>query len=154
MYGNNIQATKSYRMTVPLTINGTNAAPGTKFYFPETPALEQKTIVGIEGHVATEPALLLQGDLNISGNVLNITQFLAGALFMTIFDQDGSEKFYNVPFKSLCLFDTLATTTNKKRVYPYIGKIKTRKSYFTFPPNLPVTLTANFVVTLTFFYNQ
>jgi len=154
MYGNNIQATKAYRMIVPLTINGTNPSAGTKFYFPETPALEQKNIVGIEGHVATEPALVLQGDLNTSIGGTNITQFLASALFMTIFDEDGSEKFYNVPFRSLCLFDTITTTTNKKRVYPYVGKIKTRKSYFTFPPNLPVTITGNLIVTLTFFYNQ
>jgi hypothetical protein len=154
MYGNNIQATKSYRMTIPLTNDGVTSIPGTKFYFPETPVLEQKTIVGIEGHVATEPFLVLQGDLNIAGNKQNISQFLASALFMTIYDEDGSEKFYNVPFKSLCLFDTLFTTTNKKRVYPFIGKIKIRKSYFTFPPNLPVALTPNFVVTLTFFYKQ
>jgi hypothetical protein len=154
MYGNNIQATKSYRMTVPLTINGTNAAPGTKFYFPETPALEQKTIVGIEGHVAPSTGLSLQGDLEIQTGGTNINQFFASFLFFTIFDTDGSEKFYNVPFRSICLFDTTLTNTDKKRVYPYIGKIKTRKSYFTFPPNLPATITGNFVVTLTFFYNQ
>ena len=154
MYGNNIQAVKTYRLVVPLTINGTNAAPGTKFYFPETPALEQKNIVGIEGHVAPSVGLSLQGDLETQIGGTNINQFFASFLFFTIFDEDGTEKFYNVPFRSICLFDTTLTNTDKKRVYPFIGKIKTRKSYFTFPPNLPATITGDLIVTLTFFYNQ
>jgi hypothetical protein len=154
MLGNNIQAVKMYRMVVPLNINGTTASAGTKFYFPETPALEQKNIVGIEGHVAPNAGLSLQGDLETAIGGTNVNQFLASFLFMTIFDQDGSEKFYNIPFRSICLFDTTLTTTDKKRVYPYIGKIKTRKSFITFPPNLPATITGNFIATLTFYYNQ
>lgn len=153
MYGNNIESVKTYRMTVPLTLNGTNAAAGVKFYFPETPAIEKKNIVGIEGHVSTAAGGSLVGDLNLPNNQ-NVTQIFATYLFFTIFDDDGSEKFYNVPFSSICLFDTILTTTTKKRVLPYFGKIKTRKSYFTFPPNLPSPILGNFVATLTFFYNQ
>jgi hypothetical protein len=153
MLGNNIEAVKSYRMTVPLSLNGTNAAAGVKFYFPETPAIEEKNIVGIEGHVATSGGGSLVGDLNLPNNQ-NVTQFFAPFLFFTIYDQDGSEKFYNVPFASICLFDTILSSTNKKRVLPYFGKIKTRKSYFTFPPNLPSPILGNFVATLTFYYNQ
>jgi len=155
MLGNNIESVKSYRMTVPLTLNGTNANAGTKFYFPETPAIESKNIVGLEGHVASASGGALVGDLNVAQGKQNINQLFATVLFFTIFDEDGSEKFYNVPFSSICLFDTILGSTNKKRVIPYFGKIKTRKSYFTFPPNSPLgTITGDFVATLTFFYNQ
>jgi hypothetical protein len=155
MLGNNIESVKFYRMTVPLTLNGTNANAGTKFYFPETPAIESKNIVGIEGHISTSSGGSLVGDLNLTGKQQNINQLFASVLFFTIYDQDGSEKFYNVPFSSICLFDTILTTTKTKRVNPYFGKIKTRKSYFTFPPNSPAgTITGDFVATLTFFYNQ
>lgn len=155
MLGNNIQSVKAYRMTIPLTLDGSNANAGTKFYFPETPIIESKNIIGIEGHVSSAPGSSLIGDLDISTGQTNINQILSTVLFFTIFDKDGSEKFYNVPFSSICLFDTTLGSTNKKRVYPYIGKIKTRKSYFTFPPNSPfATITGDFVATLTFFYNQ
>jgi hypothetical protein len=151
MLGNNIESVKSYRMTVPLTLNGTNATAGTKFYFPETPAIESKNIVGIEGHLASNAGLV--GDLNLS-NVTNIQQSYSTYLFFTIFDEDGSEKFYNVPFSAICLNDSILSVDKDKKVYPYIGRIKTRKSYFTFPPGVPLPITSNFVASLTFFYNQ
>jgi len=154
MYGNNLEATKFYRMTIPLTLDGTQAAPGVKFYFPETPVLEKKTIVGIEGHVAPSIAGSLQGDLETLVGGTNVNQFFASYIFMTIFDDEDGEKFYNVPFKSLCLFNTILVPTNVKRVHPYIGRIKTRKSYLSFPPNTTLPITPNLIVTLTFFYNQ
>jgi hypothetical protein len=151
MLGNNIESVKSYRITVPLTVDGQNPTAGTKFYFPETPAIESKNIVGIEGHLSSTVGLV--GDLNLSSNT-NIKQSFAAYLFLTIFDEDGSEKFYNVPFSSICLFDTILTVSTKKKVYPYFGKIKTRKSYFTFPPNVPLPILKDFVASLTFYYNQ
>ncbi len=154
MYGNNLEGTKFYRMTVPLTLDGTQAAPGVKFNFPETPVLEKKTIVGIEGHVAPGAGGALQGDLETLTGGTNVNQIFASYIFMTIFDEDGSEKFYNVPFKSLCLFNTILVPTNQKKVRPYIGKIKTRKSYLSFPPNTIFPVTPDLIVTLTFFYIQ
>lgn len=153
MFGNNLPARKTFRMEIPLNINGATAAPGTKFYFPETPILEKVNIVGIEGHVAASTGLSLQGDLNKATPGTNVSQFLAGLLFFTIFDQDGTEKFFNVPFRSICLFNTTLTTTQQKRIHPFTGKIKTRKSFFTFPPNLPAPITGNLIATITFYYN-
>jgi hypothetical protein len=156
--GNNIQAVKSYRMTIPLSINGLPPEAGQRFYFPETPAIESKNIVGLEGHIQTTTGFFLVGDLDINFGILNarqnLTQGLAQYFFFTIFSDDGSEKYFNVPFSSICLFDTVGTTTTKKRVYPFVGKIKTRKSYLTLPPGIPGTLQGNLVATLTFFYNQ
>lgn len=141
-------------MVVPLTIDGTNAAPGTKFYFPETPVLENKNIVGLEGHLSTNLVGSYIGDLDINTGSLNVNNDEATYLFFTIFDENGEEKFSNVPFASICKIYSSVLNANKKRVYPFVGKIKTRKSFFTFPPNLPFTPTSNFVVSLTFFYNQ
>ena len=158
MLGNNIESVKSFRMKVPLTINGIAPEAGQRFYFPETPAIEEKNIVGIEGHLQTTTGGLLVGDLDLNFGILNaeenLTQGLAQYFFFTIFDVDGTEKFYNVPFLSICLFDTVGETTTTKRVIPFVGKIKTRKSYFTLPANLPGALQGNLVATLTFFYNQ
>jgi hypothetical protein len=155
MLGNNIQSVKTYRMVVPLNIDGTTPAPGTKFYFPETPVLENKNIVGLEGHLSTNLAGTYLGDLDINtGGTVNVNDAEASYLFFTIFDENGSEKFANVPFASICKIYSSILNANKKRVYPFVGKIKTRKSYFSFPPNLPFALTSNAIVTLTFFYNQ
>ena len=156
MLGNNIESVKTYRMVIPLTLDGSPTAPGTKFYFPETPFLENKIIVGLEGHLSDNIAGTYIGDLNINTpNNVNVNDLEASYLFFTIYDEDGSEKFSNVPLTSICKIYDSILNINKKRVYPYFGKIKTRKSYLSFPPNTPFPIVAsNIIVTLTFFYNQ
>lgn len=154
MLGNNITADKSYRLKLKFTIDGSQATPGTRFYFPETPAIDKKIIVGIEGHVRESIPFSIQGDLNDDVDGTNVLPLIASFLYVTLADDEDGEKFFNVPFKSLCKnTGSILFPTDIKRVMPYYGRIKTRKCFFSFPPNTPFPILPSFTVSLTFFYN-
>jgi hypothetical protein len=154
MLGNNITADKLYRLKLRFTIDGSQATPGTRFYFPETPAIDKKIIVGIEGHVRESIPFSIRGDLNDDVNGTNVLPLFASFLFLTMSDDEDGDKFFNIPFKSICKHTgSILFPKNEKRVYPYYGRIKTRKCFFTFPPNTPFTVLPTLTVSLTFFYN-
>lgn len=156
--GNNLQADKFYRMRIPLFDEFGNTVNGVKYFFPENPAIENKKIVGIEAHLATTtgapPPPINQGDLAGSGGQpgKNLLTWLAAYVYVTIYDDKGEEIFYNVPLYSLFNRQTPGQLT--KRVKPYYGKIKTRKSFLMIPANATVSIVGDYVINLTFFYNN
>jgi hypothetical protein len=156
--GNNLNADKFYRARIPLFDEFGNTVNGVKYFFPELPAIENKNIVGIEAHLATTvappPPPSNDGDLAGSGGQpgKNLLSWLAAYVYITIFDHNGAEIFYNVPLYSLFNRQTPAQLT--KRVKPYYGKIKTRRSYLIIPANATVSIAGDYVVNLTFFYNN
>jgi hypothetical protein len=156
--GNNLQADKCYRVRIPLFDQFGNTVNGTKYFFPELPAIEKKNIVGIEAHLATTvappPPPSNDGDLAGSGGLAgkNLLSWLAAYVYITIYSEDLAEKFYNVPLYSL--FNRQTPNQLTKRVKPYFGKIKTRNSYLIIPANAPISIAGDYVVNLTFFYNN
>jgi hypothetical protein len=156
-YGNNLQADKSFRVRIPLFDQFGNTVNGTKYFFPELPAIENKNITGIEAHLATTavgPPPVNDGDLSGSGGLAgkNILTWLAAYVYVTIYSDTLNEKFYNVPLYSL--FNRQTPNQLTKRVKPYFGKIKTRNSYLIIPANATVSIAGDYVVNLTFFYNN
>lgn len=156
--GNNLQADKFYRVRIPLFDQFGNTVNGVKYFFPELPAIEKKQIVGIEAHLATTgagpPPPLNQGDLAGSGGQpgKNLLTWLAAYVFVTIYDENNAEIFYNVPLYSL--FNRQTPGQLSKKVKPYFGKIKTRNSYLIIPANSTISIAGDYVVNLTFFYNN
>lgn len=154
--GNNIQADKFYRVRIPLFDQFGQTVNGVKYFFPELPAIEKKQIIGIEAHLATTNAPFPPntGDLAGSGGQdgKNILSWLAAYVFLTIYDDNNKEIFFNVPLYSL--FNRQTPGQLKKRVKPYSGRIKTRSSYLMIPANSTVSIVGKYVVNLTFFYNQ
>lgn len=156
--GNNLQADKCFRARIPLFDQFGNTVNGTKYFFPELPAIENKNIVGIEAHLATTvappPPPSNQGDLAGSGGLAgkNLLSWLAAYVYITIYGDGLQEKFYNVPLYSL--FNRQTPNQLTKRVKPYFGKIKTRNSYLIIPANSTISIAGDYVVNLTFFYND
>ena len=164
--GNNIFCNKTFRLKIPLFNEQGNGQPGQKYFFPDNPIFKGKNIVGIDANLQEEiisiiPPIINQGDLSADNDKnLGALVGLLGAQFIycTIYDQDQTEKFYNVPLRSFfpspSYNQTLAGITNRKprRVKPYFGKINPRKS-FLFIPTGVATFNVKAYVSLTFYYN-
>lgn len=149
MLGNNIEAPKVYRVQVPLFTSdeapGASGFPGVKYFFPELPHIDKGYVLGIEANLSTQSSLI--GDIPRLTDPQNVTKVNAKTIFVTIYAGDGSEKFYNIPLFSL--FPNNGGT--QKRVHPYVGKIKTRKSFCIIPGNT-IELQDKYYVNLTFYY--
>jgi len=165
--GNNIFCNKTFQLRIPL-YNVTDAGkPGVKYFFPEAPIFKGKNIVGIDANlqddnILLDPAPIRGGDLRSPTNLLNpafdnllrISQ--AKNIFCTIYDEDNSEKFYNVPLRSFFMVNTgnpLLPTNKPRRVKPYFGKINPRKSFLLIPVNYNDLVGLRYFVKLTFYYN-
>jgi hypothetical protein len=165
--GNNIMSAKTFQLTIPLYNNDNIGVPGIKYFFPEAPILKGKTIVGIDvnlqdDNILLDPVPIQSGDLKAPFNVLNplfdnlLRIGLAKNIFCTIYDEDNSEKFYNVPLRSFFMIPSAPffTTQNRpRRVKPYYGKINPRKSYLFIPVNYTALVGVRYFVKLTFYYN-
>jgi hypothetical protein len=165
--GNNIQTAKTFQLTIPLYNISNAGAPGIKYFFPEAPIFKGKTIVGIDANlqddsILLDPVPILEGDLKAPFNLLNpafdnllrISQ--AKNIFCTIYDEDNTEKFYNVPLRSFFMQPSSSLFgLNKKprRVKPYYGKINPKKSFMFIPVNYTALLGLRYFVKLTFYYN-
>lgn len=142
MFGNNIKAQGFKRVNVKLVNQADPAAlsvsPGIKYYLPEEPHLEGKTIVGIEAHaklalVGTQP-----GDISDDSNIEGMPPVFAGVLsrmFLTLYSQTGEIVNESIPLSSLLQFSRSGTNKPLKRIKPYIGKIDFSKSYVSAPAN-------------------
>lgn len=152
MYGNNITSSKIYRLRVPLfkteDTAGASGIGNIKYFFPDTPVLDNSCIVGIEAHLSTQSALL--GDITRYENGKeNITKNQATTVFVTIFGDDKTQSFSNIPLISL--FPNNGGTN--KRVNPYYGKINTSLSYCILSNPTGTELQDKYFVNLTFYYN-
>jgi hypothetical protein len=162
--GNNIDCLKTFRLKIPLFNEQGNGRPGQKYFFPDNPIFQGKNIVGIDANLQEQvstvfpfPAVFL-GDLSADNDKnLGLLVGLEGAKFVycTIYDQDQTEKFYNVPLRSFFMQPSVIVATGKKnprRVKPYYGKINPRKSFLFIPVGV-ATFNAKAYVSLTFYYN-
>ena len=162
--GNNIFCNKTFRLKIPLFNEQGNGQPGQKYFFPDNPIFEGKNIVGIDVNLQEENApvfpfpVVALGDLSAPnyqnlGDIVGL--FGAKFIYCTIYDQDQTEKFYNVPLRSFFMQPSVIIATGKKnprRVKPYFGKINPRKS-FLFIPTGVATFNVKAYVSLTFYYN-
>jgi hypothetical protein len=152
MYGNNLKASKIYRLRIPL-FKGDDAAGASgignvKYFFPDTPVLDNSCIVGIEAHLSTQSALL--GDITrYEDGKQNVTKMDAKTIFVTIYGADKTQHFASIPLISL--FPNNAGTN--KRVNPYYGKINTAMSYCMLSNPTGSELGDKYFVNLTFYYN-
>ena len=164
--GNNIFCNKTFRLKIPLFNEQGNGQPGQKYFFPDNPIFKGKNIVGIDANLQEElvtlvPLVINQGDLSADNDKnLGALVGLAGAKFIycTIYDQNESEKFYNVPLRSFfpkkSYTQSVAGITDRapRRVKPFYGKINPRKSYLFIPVGV-ATFNTKAYVSLTFYYN-
>jgi hypothetical protein len=162
--GNNIECLKTFRLKIPLYNETSAGVPGQKYFFPDITVFKGKNIVGIDcnlqNNVSSIPPFPVTafGDLD-TNNEQNLGTLLsleyARFVLCTIYDEDGIEKFYNVPVRSFFALPSNTPPSTKKqprRVKPYCGKINPRKSYFMIP-NGAIPFSQNRYVSLTFYYN-
>jgi hypothetical protein len=130
------------------------------------PFLNGKDILGIDANLNSDnglldPPPLFGGDLSSPtnllvpayNNLLRISQ--AKNIFCTIYDEDQTEKFYNVPLRSFFMVpnNLFGLTNVPRRVKPYYGKINAKKSYLFIPVGYTALIGTRFFVSLTFYYN-
>lgn len=165
--GNNIECLKTFQLKVLLYTEDSAGAPGVKYFFPEAPVLKGKNIVGIDvnlndDNILLDPLPIELGDLKSPTNLLNpffdnllrIKQ--AKNIFCTIYDEDNTEKFFNVPLRSFFMLPSsnpFLPTLKPRRVKPYYGKINPRKSFLFIPVGFTALLGLRYFVKLTFYYN-
>jgi hypothetical protein len=165
--GNNINSLKTYRVKIPLYTVDSLGQPGVKYFFPEMPFLNGKNIVGIDANlnddnILLDPVPIRFGDLKSPTNILNplfdnlLRIGQAKNVFCTIYDEDQTEKFYNVPLRSFFMIPTsnpFIPTNIPRRVKPYYGKINPKKSYLFLPVGFTALSGLRYYASLTFYYN-
>jgi hypothetical protein len=154
-YGNNYPTNKIKRIEIPLfTQDNTAIQSGIKYFFPENPVIDKSNIVGIEANIRT--INFINGDIsNQTKNIID--QVTAKFVYLTFYDQNNEEIFYNVPVRSLFTINEnnilITTQTLQKRIKPFQGKIKTRNCYAYVPANVTAPGFNNIYLSLTFYYN-
>jgi len=152
-FGNNYPTPKIKRILIPLfTAENPSIQSGLKYFFPENPIIDKKTIVGIEANIQIESGIA--GDIRDAINSI-VRQGVADSLFLVFYNENNEEIFYNVPLRSLFTIDPLSSNPNKlqKRIKPFTGKIKSRSCYAYFPANATIPPIEKINISLTFFYN-
>lgn len=142
-YGNNIECDFIKKIRIPIFDQQGATDNGTRYYFPENPQIDKNIVVGIEAHI--------QGaDTNtILGNTLTIT--LGKQVFLSFYNKEKQEIFYNVPYYSLF---GRPTAPFKNRIKPFYNKINCKMSYVFVPANSTLNLTKQIYAELTFYLKQ
>lgn len=146
--GNNVRALKIERIIFPIFNDETGfSTAGEKYYFPENPQIDKQTIVGVEMHCGNGAGA---GDLQgfASGKLLPTASELQN-IFLTFVDADKREIWENVPALSIFGKFTFAGSP-KQKIFPFMGKIKTRSCYAQIPANTGITF-KDIYLTLTFY---
>jgi len=176
--GNNSECIKTLRVNVQLyQLNSYNDQPNTRYYFPETPELNGKTIVGIKLNAGTDPLIDPIGGLdNIfdlpdtiqTENSQGVLQDVAGPrgvsstyginidpyLFLTIYDDKHSQVLCNYPVHDLASYHYTSAIDYSimGRIKPFNFKINIRESYVLSSIVLS-TITNNYpIACFTFYY--
>lgn len=135
MNGNNKTAEQIVRISIPFfSETGTSAVAGQKYYFPEHPEIDRKTVVGIELHCGgTGGPTGLPDSTNTQLEQLRPSQ--VRFIYFVFVDNKNEMIFENVPALSLYTKRVNVGDTFKQSIQPYYGKIKTRACYAYFPGN-------------------
>lgn len=145
--GNNIQALKIERITLPIFNDATGfATAGEKYYFPENPQIDKFNIVGIEVHAGQGGGT---SDLTgLAANKLIATATELRNIYITFSDSEKNEIWESVP--AISIFGKFTFQDPKQKIFPFFGKIKTRNCYAYIPANSGVTY-KDINLTLTFY---
>ena len=151
-YGNNVPSNKIKRILIPLfTQENPLVVPGLKYFFPENPEIDRYNIVGIEAHLQTSSGIAT-GDIGKSDQLV-ITQAFARQIYLTLYDQNNAEVFFNLPLRSLFTFTPTISTRLTKRIKPITTKLKTRSCFAYVPANAVIGVLEYQYISLTFYYN-
>jgi hypothetical protein len=152
MSGNNKKSIQIIRISFPLFDGISNSmVPGQKYFFPEHPEIDKRTVVGIEAHCSGTGSSgegdaqesFTDGILIEPGNLL--------ALYVSFYNNQNESIFENVP--GLFLYNKFSATPTdlyKLSIQPFIGKLKTRNCFVQLPANFPATITSRYF-SLTFY---
>lgn len=147
--GNNIEAKYIRRISFPLFDQFGTTNNGTKYFLPERPDIDNKTVVGIEAHL--NGSIGRQGDLNKTERGLNANVAISKLIYLSFYNENFEELFTNVPLQTLFGRETNTGISPKQKIKPYYGKIKTKNCFAYVPANLPLVITGDFYITLTFY---
>jgi hypothetical protein len=153
MYGNNKQALKIRKISIPFYDNLFNTPNGQRFYFPEHPEIDKATIVGIEAHFRRTPPGGFAADLDTGLFQNNLPNTTGRYVYLSFFNEEKEEIFANVPMMSIFgRFVPFALNISpKQKIKPYSGKIKTKNCFAYIPANAPIVVNTDFNINLTFY---
>jgi len=140
-FGNNIECDFIKKIRIPIFDQQGLTDNGTRYYFPESPQVDNNIVVGIEAHIQ-------QYDLNVPDSV---TIGLAQELYFSFYNKNKEEIFYNVPYFSLFNF---SAAPFKKRIKAFNNKINCKMCYIYAPANSTVNLSKQIYAELTFFLRK
>jgi hypothetical protein len=150
MLGNNKEALQIVRISIPFfSETGTGAVAGQKYFFPEHPEIDKKTVVGIELHCGGVGGVTGVPD-STNTKLLQIRPSQVKNIFFVFKNENNEYLFENVPALSLYTKNVAAGNDFKQSIQPYFGKIKTRSCYAYFPANTGFTLPDSYL-NLTFY---
>ncbi len=152
MKGNNKQAQSFQTILIPFFNElGVPATGGYKYFFPEHPEIDNKTVVGIEAHFGGPGGVLGEVDINNS-KIDIIPPLLARSIYISFVDPKDEILFDSVPAISLYtkVQQNPGINDYKQSIQPYLGKIKTRACFAYLPANVVATYT-NLYFYLTFY---
>ena len=150
MLGNNRQALQIIRISIPFFSEaGSGAVAGQKYFFPEHPEIDNKTVVGIELHCGGVGGVTGQPD-STDSKLIQIRPSQVRNIYFVFKNEINEHLFENVPALSLYTKNVAAGNDFKQSIQPYFGKIKTRACYAYFPANTGFTLPDSYL-NLTFY---
>jgi len=177
IYGNNIESVKAIRVNVPLYYTDSfNDQPNARYYFPETPELNGKTIVGIKLNAGTDITIDPYGNadsefdlppdsynLNSSGILEEIvgprnpstTPFGINVdtyLFLTVYNEKKQQVICNYPVHDLASYGTSLDYEYMGKIRPFDTKIDIRSCYVSSTGVLSAICSYLPVACFTFFY--
>lgn len=148
--GNNIKSLQVRKVSIPFFDDQGNTTNGQRYYFPEHPEIDNKTVVGIEAHLTT--STFFQGDSRqVFNNGASMPVSVSDYVYLCFYNKENEEVFYNVPLKSIFGKNSALGTSPKQKIKPYFGKLKTRNCYAYAPANSPILIVGNYYIILTFY---
>lgn len=150
MSGNNKKAEQIVRIDIPLFTDAIlGSVSGQKYFFPEHPEIDRKTVVGIEAH--TDQGLPAFGADLSSTQLTYIRVLQLQRLYLSFYNDKNEMVFENIPATFLLpAAISGAGSKFKFSIMPFLSKIKTRSCYAQYPAN-SVFLPVPSYITLTFY---
>jgi hypothetical protein len=176
LYGNNIESVKALRVVLPLYYaNSFNDQPNVRYYFPETPELNGKTIVGIKCNTGTDITIdpysnvdsefdypfssIAVGnfgrEVEIVGPRGPLTTFAINTdiyLFLTLYNEKMEQIICNYPVHDLAAYGPVLDYEFMGKIRPFDTKINIKSSFVTSTNVLSSICDLPPVAIFTFFY--
>lgn len=174
--GNNLEAVKAIRINVPLYYTDSfNDQPNSRYYFPETPELNGKTIVGIRLNAGTDILIDPYGnaqsefdlpETTISESTTGALQEYVGPrgvastyginvdtyLFLTLYNDKQEQVICNYPCHDLASYSSSLNYEQMGKIRPFNTKINIRESFVFSSKILSTICSYSPVASFTFYY--